>query len=77
MESNYRRKLKQEEKVSGAEVERTWVFIMEKNVAEKLWPEGKLKKVTDEADKVNAVDIRKKAMGNLGKTKRGRKLKVE
>ena len=74
LQSNYCRKLKQEEKASGvavemSEVERALEFIMEKeDAAEELRQEGKLKKVTDEADKVISEDITKKAMENLEET---------
>jgi hypothetical protein len=73
LQSNYRRKLKHEEKASGvavemSEVERALECIMEKeDAAEELRQEGKLKKVTD---KVSAEDIRKKAMESLGETQK-------
>ena len=63
LQSTYQRKLKQEEKASEvavevSEVERALVFIMEKKEgAKELNQEGKLKKVANEADKLNAEDI--------------------
>lgn len=79
LQSTYQRKLKKEEKASGvavemSEVERALEFIMEKEeTAEELRQEGKLKKVADEAGKVNAEDIRKKAMESLGETQKRKK----
>ena len=76
LQSNYRRKVKQEEKASGvavemSEVERALEFIMEKeDAAQELRQEGKLKKVADEADKVNAGYIRKKAVERFGETQK-------
>ncbi len=76
LHSTYQRKLKKEETASGVavemtEVERALEFVMEKeDAAEQLQQEGKLKKAANEAEKVNAEDIRKKAMESLGETQK-------
>jgi hypothetical protein len=76
LSTNLRRKLKREEKESGiapemSEVEKALEALIEKeDAAEELRQEGKSRKVTIEADRMNAEDIRKKAMENLGETQK-------
>ena len=76
LSTNLRRKLKKEEKASGiavemSEVERALEELIEKeDAAEELRLEGKMKKMADDNARVNAEDIRKKAMENLGETQK-------
>lgn len=76
LSTNYRRKLKKEEKASGIEVEMNEVeraleeLIEKEDAAEELRQEGKMKKLTNEKDRGNAEDIRKKAMESLGETQK-------
>ena len=76
LSSNLRRKLKREQKESGivvdmSEVEKALESLIEKeDAAEELRQEGKLKKVANEAERMNAEDIRKKAMESLGETQK-------
>jgi hypothetical protein len=76
LSTNYRRKLKKEVKESGIEVEMTDIekaleaLIEKEDAAEELRQEGKLKQLTNEADRLKAGEIRKKAMESLGETKK-------
>ena len=79
LSTNLRRKLKREQKESGiavdmSEVEKALESLIEKeDAAEELRQEGKLKKVANEAERMNAEDIRKKAMESLGETQKRKK----
>ena len=74
--TNLRRKLKKEEKASGIAVEMSQVetalelLIEKEDAAEELRNEGKTKKITNENERVNAEDMRKKAMESLGETRK-------